>query len=168
MPAIGGMNQKINKMKDLEIIKGKWKYSTQILENQISNIFIFSEVEYGNKRIGSLEVPSNYLGREGKLSNAEVIANAKLIIDAGNTAQKCGLLPSQLLAEVEELRQWKKEQIETVEPLLEKLRKGRVKVCKNCDYMVKGKYCGLNGGVIKVVDSDCCDVWKQKVIEGIG
>lgn len=37
------------------------------------------------------------------ISFKESEANAKLIADAGNTAQKCGLLPSELLAQRDEL-----------------------------------------------------------------
>jgi hypothetical protein len=48
-------------------------------------------------------------------SESEAIANAKLTADAGNTAQKCGLLPSELLKQRDELLERLKDLIKTHE-----------------------------------------------------
>mgnify|MGYP000883424698 CR=1 FL=1 len=73
-------------MKDLKITKGEWV-----------------GVEYAGHY--SLQVAPFYGARdlldEDKTNEAE--ANMKLCCDAGNTAQKCGLLPSELLKQRDEL-----------------------------------------------------------------
>jgi len=75
-------------MKDLKITKGEWV-----------------GVEYAGHY--SLQVAPFYGARdlldEDKTNEAE--ANMKLCCDAGNTAQKCGMLPSELLKQNEELRE---------------------------------------------------------------
>lgn len=74
-------------MKDLGITKGEWV-----------------GVDYAGHY--SLQVAPFYGARdlldEDKTNEAE--ANMKLCCDAGNTAQKCGLLPSELLKQRDELR----------------------------------------------------------------
>jgi len=73
-------------MKDLGITKGEWV-----------------GVDYAGHY--SLQVAPFYGARdlldEDKTNEAE--ANMKLCCDAGNTAQKCGLLPSELLRQRDEL-----------------------------------------------------------------
>jgi predicted nucleotide-binding protein (sugar kinase/HSP70/actin superfamily) len=71
-----------------------------------------------------------------------------LRVDAINTANKCGLLPSELLKEVEELRQWKKEQVETVEPLLQKMKNSKKALTEQRDELLEfaeNYVCDLNG-----------------------
>lgn len=75
-------------MKELGITKGKWV-----------------GVDYAGHY--SLQVAPFYGARdlldEDKTNEAE--ANMKLCCDAGNTAQKCGLLPSELLKQRNELKE---------------------------------------------------------------
>ena len=51
------------------------------------------------------------------VSEKEMIANANLFVDAHNTAQKCGLLPSELLKQRDELKEALKEMSELFEKL---------------------------------------------------
>jgi len=89
-------------MKDLKITKGEWNQCCKDTRPH----FVFAG---GDKTICSLS--SNEIGKEnyemlmGEVTMRERIANAALIADAGNTAQKCGLLPSELLKQNEELRE---------------------------------------------------------------
>ena len=75
-------------MKELGITKGEWKYRDH-----------FSD--------GIVETEDTIIGHLMKWGSPEdeLQANALLIADAGNTAQKCGLLPSELLKQNEELRE---------------------------------------------------------------
>ena len=77
-------------MKELGITKGEWQYEIYAGYFAIQN-------------------SSGYLASD--LLNADSVGsfeaehNAELICDAGNTAQKCGLLPSELLQQRDELRE---------------------------------------------------------------
>ncbi len=75
-------------MKELRITKGEWKYRDH-----------FSD--------GIIETEETIIGHLMKWGSPEdeLQANALLIADAGNTAQKCGLLPSELLQQRDELRE---------------------------------------------------------------
>ena len=75
-------------MKELGITKGEWKYRDH-----------FSD--------GIIETEETIIGHLMKWGSPEdeLQANALLIADAGNTAQKCGLLPSELLQQRDELRE---------------------------------------------------------------
>jgi len=75
-------------MKDLGITKGEWQYRDH-----------FSD--------GIIETEETIIGHLMKWGSPEdeLQSNAILIIDAGNTAQKCGLLPSELLRQRDELRE---------------------------------------------------------------
>ena len=81
-------------MKELGITKGKWfwdgdpsNYNPEeeapwlVAGDMAENIVIYGEIKIANKK------------------------DAELICDAGNTAQKCGLLPSELLRQRDELRE---------------------------------------------------------------
>lgn len=81
-------------MKELEITKGEWfwdgdpsNYNPEeeapwlVAGDRAENIVIYGEIKIANKK------------------------DAELICDAGNTAQKCGLLPSELLRQRNELRE---------------------------------------------------------------
>lgn len=76
-------------MKNLKITKGEWKY--KIWNSRI--MFKKPNMDLWFKDDG------NDFTHEPK----EVLANAQLIADAGTTANKCGKLPSELLAERDEL-----------------------------------------------------------------
>lgn len=79
-------------MKDLGITKGEWSLNTW--EHQTD-----PSMRIGAKGTPMLcQVPSRFV------SYNEQRANVKLIVDAGNTAQKCGLLPSELLEQRDELK----------------------------------------------------------------
>ena len=77
-------------MKELGITKGEWQYEVYAGYFAIQN-------------------SSGYLASD--LLNADSVGsfeaehNAELIADAGNTAQKCGLLPSELLQQRDELKE---------------------------------------------------------------
>ena len=75
-------------MKELGITKGEWQYRDH-----------FSD--------GIVETEDTIIGHLMKWGSPEeeLQANATLICDAGNTAQKCGLLPSELLQQRDELRE---------------------------------------------------------------
>ena len=79
-------------MKELGITKGEWSIDTadaiKIKAEDGSNIAILTHL-------------TNFKRRD----TDEVERNAMLIADAGNTAQKCGLLPSELLQQRDELRE---------------------------------------------------------------
>ena len=81
-------------MKELGITKGEWfwdgdpsNYNPEeeapwlVAGDRAENIVIYGEIKIANKK------------------------DAELIADAGNTAQKCGLLPSELLKQRDELRE---------------------------------------------------------------
>jgi len=75
-------------MKELGITKGEWQYRDH-----------FSD--------GIIETEETIIGHLMKWGSPEdeLQSNAILIIDAGNTAQKCGMLPSELLRQRDELRE---------------------------------------------------------------
>ena len=79
-------------MKELGITKGEWRIDTadaiKIKAEDGSNIAILTHL-------------TNFMRRDTN----EVERNALLIADAGNTAQKCGLLPSELLQQRDELKE---------------------------------------------------------------
>lgn len=72
-------------MKDLKITKREWK----VKQNGIQHNY----VKAGDIKIQQI----------GYMFASEGDANALLIADAGTTANKCGLLPSELLAQRNEL-----------------------------------------------------------------
>ena len=79
-------------MKELGITKGEWRIdmadAIKIKAEDGSNIAILTHL-------------TNFKRRD----TDEVERNAMLIADAGNTAQKCGLLPSELLQQRDELKE---------------------------------------------------------------
>ena len=79
-------------MKELGITKGEWRIDTadaiKIKAEDGSNIAILTHL-------------TNLMRRDTN----EVERNALLIADSGNTAQKCGLLPSELLQQRDELKE---------------------------------------------------------------
>lgn len=92
--------------------KGNWlfnKTSYTILPNgeetsqsyTISTNTDFNQKSIANIRAKSVNDPDGL--NHFLYSNEECVANAELICDAGNTFQKCHLLPSQLLQQRDEL-----------------------------------------------------------------
>jgi hypothetical protein len=69
-------------MKDLGITKGKWE-----IEHDGTEVFVYA---------GEKPIFNEWIQPDSE-------ANAVLFADAGNTAQKCGLLPSELLKQRNEL-----------------------------------------------------------------
>lgn len=93
----------------LNITAGEWKCSDH---NNFEYIDIDSDLE-------CCRISSVYTGPEDYRSKEEREANALLIADAGTTANKCGLLPSELLRQRDELR-------EIAEKILEDINAGRI------------------------------------------
>ena len=89
-------------MKDLGITKGEWWPCCK----ETRPHFIFVGEEEGTICGIHHNDPSedNYDPLQRDIPTTERIANALLIADAGNTAQKCGLLPSELLRQMDELK----------------------------------------------------------------
>ena len=77
-------------MKELGITKGEWQYEIYASYYAIQNTSGYT---------------SNDLLLANSVGSFEAEHNADLICDAGNTAQKCGLLPSELLRQRDELRE---------------------------------------------------------------
>ena len=80
-------------MKDLGITKGEWRHNKHSRGN----------VEANGRSVANCMGYSTNIGRGEHIE--ENYANADLVIDAGNTAQKCGLLPSELLKQRDELKE---------------------------------------------------------------
>lgn len=74
-------------MENLKHTKGEWDYSFP--EHNEKQIYI-----HAGSELPLAKITYNY---------NEAIANAKLIADAGTTTNKCGLLPSELLEQRDEL-----------------------------------------------------------------
>ena len=79
-------------MKELGITKGEWEISP---DNNWECCILMGDQE------------DHYINLENRDIDGwdEMQANAELIVDAGNTAQACGLLPSELLKQRDELRE---------------------------------------------------------------
>ena len=69
-------------MKDLGITKGEWEVC-------VINLADYNDVTIFNEGVVIMHL--NHI--DGK----QELCNANLVMDAGNTANKCGLLPSELL-----------------------------------------------------------------------
>ena len=81
-------------MKELGITKGEWN---------VGNEYYRHKVMVNNASIHIYHTAVTFDGVMITYDNAK--ANAELIADAGNTAQKCGLLPSELLQQRDELKE---------------------------------------------------------------
>ncbi len=92
-------------MKDLVITKGEWRHNKHSRGN----------VEANGRSVANCMGYSTNIGRGEHIE--ENYANADLVIDAGNTAQVCGLLPSELLKQRDELKEALKEMSELFEKL---------------------------------------------------
>ena len=83
-------------MKELEITKGEWQYGIYAGYFAIQNSAGYEASDLLNAdSVGSFEAEHN----------------AELICDAGNTAQSCGLLPSELLRQRDELKEALKDMV---------------------------------------------------------
>ena len=95
-------------MKDLGITKGEWhaccnkegekSHYVYSGEGEVTVCAMLSNDPYDKKEFSDME---------GILKISERQANAKLIQDAGNTTNRCGLLPSELLDRVNKLQAFK-------------------------------------------------------------
>lgn len=74
-------------MKDWKGTKGEWKQGI----NDKTFVWCLDAEKEGNRFHLQVDDLNNFSTKE------ELESNAKLIVDAGNTIQKCGLLPSELL-----------------------------------------------------------------------
>ena len=86
-------------MKELGITKGEW-----VVEQYGGYYTLQNRIGYEGDDLLSSEGVGSFTAEH----------NAELCCDAGNTAQKCGLLPSELLQQRDELREalkWVKESI---------------------------------------------------------
>ena len=101
-------------MKELGITKGEWKIR---LFPDGDDFFVEApninmlELGYG------IEIMQDDFGEHNGYPREQRFADAILIADAGNTAQKCGLLPSELLQQRDELREALNNCRETIEML---------------------------------------------------
>jgi len=83
-------------MKELGITKGEWQYEIYAGYFAIQNSAGYEASDLLNAdSVGSFEAEHN----------------AELICDAGNTAQSCGLLPSELLRQRDELKEALKDMV---------------------------------------------------------
>ena len=107
-------------MKELGITKGEWKYRDH-----------FSD--------GIIETEETIIGHLMKWGSPEdeLQANALLIADAGNTAQKCGLLPSELLRQRDELREKYSKLLDATSELLRSMKTDNVELKKSINEMAK-------------------------------
>lgn len=83
-------------MKDLKITKGEWEVNHDAIANDITELAEHITIVANDWHIACVFTDITNEGDEEK-------NNAALIADAGNTAQKCGLLPSELLMQRDEL-----------------------------------------------------------------
>ena len=83
-------------MSKLKITKGEWTFKEFWKEKIIPAIII---------RVGKYKQSITLPFSEWNTSGEEATANAQLICDAGNTSNKCGLLPSELLKQRNEMRE---------------------------------------------------------------
>lgn len=92
-------------MKELGITKGEWLVDFNRVPNGMESLSEQISIRTDEWDIACAFIDITDEGDEEK-------ANAMLIADAGNTAQKCGLLPSELLQQRDELREVLKRFIE--------------------------------------------------------
>jgi hypothetical protein len=88
-------------MKDLKTTKGEWWPCCK--DTRPHFIFVGEEDKVVCAMSSNEKDSDNYEPLMAEVSMVERIANAALIADAGNTAQLCGLLPSELLKQRDEL-----------------------------------------------------------------
>lgn len=85
--------------------QGEWKVRFLREDDPYRGFFI----EAPNKKRPDLgygiEIMMDDFGDHNGYTLEQRMADAKLIADAGNTIQKCGMMPSELLSEVENLKQ---------------------------------------------------------------
>lgn len=94
-------------MKDLGITKGDWKYEVKFGKNR-PRITVQIPIRQGYSKEIILGTISEDDCTVSSCCCTEEHSNAKLIADAGTTANKCGLLPSELLDQREEMLEFLK------------------------------------------------------------
>ena len=102
-------------MKELGITKGEWVVDFDRVPNGIGAIAEDIAIVADDWDIAAVFSDITDDGEESK-------ANALLIADAGNTAQKCGLLPSELLQQRDELRDKYSQLLEYTSEFLKSMR----------------------------------------------
>ena len=89
-------------MKELGITKGEWK----IRLFPDGDDFFVEAPNLNKPELGyGIEIMQEDFGTHNGYPREQRLADAVLIADAGNTAQKCGLLPSGLLRQRDELKE---------------------------------------------------------------
>jgi hypothetical protein len=90
----------IKAMKDLKITKGEWR----VRVSSDGDDFFIEAPNLNMPQLGyGIEIMGDDFGDHNGYPFEQRMADAKLIADAGNTAQLCGLLPSELLKQRDEL-----------------------------------------------------------------
>lgn len=86
-----------------------------------------------------IETDSAYIGEVGGgyLSLDQYKAIGELLIDGANTAQKCGLLPSELLRQRDELREKYSKLLDATSELLRSMKTDNVELKKSINEMAK-------------------------------
>ena len=84
-------------MKELGITKGEWGIENKFDHKHDQDIFAI------NSKFGGEILNEEFISVWTWMIEEEAEANAKLIADAGTTANKCGMLPSELLKQRDQL-----------------------------------------------------------------
>jgi len=86
-----------------------------------------------------IETDSAYIGEVGGgyLTLDQYKAIGELLIDGANTAQKCGLLPSELLRQRDELREKYSKLLDATSELLRSMKTDNVELKKSINEMAK-------------------------------
>jgi len=105
-------------MKELGITKGEWEISP---DNNWECCILMGDQE------------DHYINFENRDVDGwdEMHANAELCCDAGNTAQKCGLLPSELLRQRDELREKYSKLLEAISEFLKSVKTDNTELKKS-------------------------------------
>lgn len=99
-------------MKDLGITKGEWVYDESkkaVVSENVKGLLATAWSVYDSENIEVRKEGESWLEMRRRTDgirenySKQVESNAKLIADAGTTANKCGLLPSELLEQRDEM-----------------------------------------------------------------
>lgn len=90
-------------MKELGITKGEWYVKFMHPDEEDSDFWVKSDVN--SKVHYGTDIMAEDYGEHDGYPREQRLADAALIADAGNVAQSCGLLPSELLRQRDELKE---------------------------------------------------------------
>lgn len=111
--------------KELGITKGEWKQSHRKIPNDPEGMYSTQVYDCNGKTIATI---AWYSVQKGNITTTTREGNAKLIADAGTTANKCHLLPSELLERyneaIEALKEANKDLIVLHGNIYQELKKG--------------------------------------------